>query len=64
MLKTAIFLVQPIDLSKLALSTIEVWFSTTRWRGQGGGAVYVANEDVSLRLKRDFKLLRTRTMMD
>jgi len=39
-------LVQPIDLEISPVDN-KVWFSTTRWRGQGGGAVYVSNEDVS-----------------
>ena len=39
-------LLQPIDIE---ISPVDerVWVSTTRWRGQGGGAVYLANEDVT-----------------
>ena len=39
-------LVQPIDI-EISPADERVWISTTRWRGQGGGAVYVANEDVT-----------------
>ena len=39
-------LVQPIDIEISPVDS-KVWFSTTRWRGRGGGAVYVSNDDVS-----------------
>tara|TARA_B100000989_G_scaffold269810_1_gene225499 strand:- start:4904 stop:9235 length:4332 start_codon:yes stop_codon:yes gene_type:complete len=39
-------LVQPIDI-EISPVDQKVWISTTRWRGQGGGAVYVANDEVT-----------------
>ena len=39
-------LLQPIDI-EISPADERVWVSTTRWRGQGGGAVYVANEDIT-----------------